>query len=130
MKKRVILASLFVFFLLLLVGLGLLKEGTPQIVFEGRKMVKPVEEISQRDKLVTEVKTLALEENFPLLGEPETVGQTLVATFSVGTTIVFDPGKEIRNQLDSLQFILKRAKIEGKWPMMIDLRFTRPVLKY
>ncbi|HUW21977.1 MAG TPA: hypothetical protein VMW41_04945 [Candidatus Bathyarchaeia archaeon] len=33
-------------------------------------------------------------------------------------------------QVDSLQLILSRAKIEGKVPQLIDLRFEKPIVKY
>lgn len=38
--------------------------------------------------------------------------------------------KSISSQVDSLQFILRQSKIEGKLPVIIDLRFDKPVLKY
>jgi len=33
-------------------------------------------------------------------------------------------------QVGSLQFILRQSKIEGKLPGLIDLRFSKPVIKY
>ncbi|MGB9706833.1 MAG: cell division protein FtsQ/DivIB, partial [Microgenomates group bacterium] len=46
----------------------------------------------------------------------------LVTTFSFK--------KETQIQIDSLQFILSRAKIEGKGIKKIDLRFDKPVVTY
>lgn len=42
----------------------------------------------------------------------------------------FSAEKSIFSQLDSLQFILRQSKIEGKLPVMIDLRFSKPVVRY
>ncbi|HUV46764.1 MAG TPA: FtsQ-type POTRA domain-containing protein [Candidatus Bathyarchaeia archaeon] len=38
--------------------------------------------------------------------------------------------KEITSQVDSLQFVLRQSKIEGKLPKKIDLRFSKPVAIY
>lgn len=54
----------------------------------------------------------------------------LVATLSSGTTVFFKKGEEIEQKLPSLQLILKNIKMEGRWPVKIDLRFTRPVIGY
>lgn len=42
----------------------------------------------------------------------------------------FSAEKSISWQLDSLQFILRQSKIEGKLPVGIDLRFSKPVVRY
>jgi len=47
-----------------------------------------------------------------------------------GEEVVFSLKKEIQIQVDSLQFILSRSKIEGKRIKKIDLRFDKPVVKY
>lgn len=44
--------------------------------------------------------------------------------------VLFSLNKDIRWQLDSLQFILDRAKIEGRVIKKIDLRFDKPVGVY
>jgi len=41
---------------------------------------------------------------------------------------LFSVQKDIDVQLDSLQFILERTKIEGEKPKRIDLRFDKPVI--
>lgn len=128
MKKKVVFASLFICFLLFLIILGQAKKSDWNL--RGQELVKPVKELTKKDKLAIEVKTFALEENFSLSGEPQISGQTLIATFSGRTTVVFDLEKETEKQLASLQFILRRAKIEGRLPAVIDLRFLQPVLKY
>jgi len=45
-------------------------------------------------------------------------------------TLLFSLKKEAQIQLDSLQFIFSRSKIEGKTIRKIDLRFDKPVLTY
>lgn len=42
--------------------------------------------------------------------------------------VLFSTQKEIARQLDSLQFILDRTKIEGSLPGQVDLRFDKPVI--
>jgi len=44
--------------------------------------------------------------------------------------IIFSSKKEISEQLDSLQLIFSRAKIEGKRIGSLDLRFSKPVVIY
>jgi len=45
-----------------------------------------------------------------------------------GALILFNGEKDVNIQLDSLQLILSRAKIEGKTIKKIDLRFDKPVI--
>jgi len=47
-----------------------------------------------------------------------------------GVEVVLSFKKEAQIQLDSLQFILSRSKIEGKRIKKIDLRFDKPVVNY
>jgi len=116
MKRRVVIASFFVFLLLLLVAFGLFKKGVLQsflhkiIPFPQSGIVKPAEELNQKDRLIAEIKTLALEENLSLAGEPVAPGQMLVATWGGQTTTIFSLEKEVKPQLSSLQFILRWAK--------------------
>lgn len=49
-------------------------------------------------------------------------------TFKEGFTAVFSSHRDLVFQLDSLQFILNRTKIEGKLPERVDLRFDKPVI--
>ena len=42
--------------------------------------------------------------------------------------VLFNGEKDLESQLDSLQLILSRAKIEGKSIKKIDLRFDKPVI--
>jgi len=45
-------------------------------------------------------------------------------------TEVFLPTEELPSKIASLQMILSRAKIEGKMPIKIDLRFKKPVITF
>ncbi|MFC1727688.1 cell division protein FtsQ/DivIB [Patescibacteria group bacterium] len=63
--------------------------------------------------------------------EPETARINLSVvevTYKGGLIVLFSVDKEATLQLDSLQFILSRLKIEGRQPRNIDLRFDKPVL--
>ena len=53
----------------------------------------------------------------------------LVASIS-GTAVFFDLEGDIEMEVVSLQLILSRAKIEGKIPRQVDLRFSKPVVSY
>jgi len=44
------------------------------------------------------------------------------------TLVLFNGEKDLESQLDSLQLILSRSKIEGKSIKKIDLRFSKPVI--
>lgn len=46
------------------------------------------------------------------------------------TQASFSLKKDLKDQLDSLQLIYTRTKIEGKQPKRIDLRFDKPVVVY
>lgn len=48
--------------------------------------------------------------------------------FNNGQLVIFSTEKEIIAQLDSLQYILSRAKMEGREIRKIDLRFAKPVI--
>jgi len=54
--------------------------------------------------------------------------RTIEAWFKGDLQVSFSTQKEAKEQLDSLQFILERTKIEGEKPKRIDLRFDKPVI--
>lgn len=54
--------------------------------------------------------------------------RTIEAWFKDDLQVLFSTQKEAKEQLDSLQFILERTKIEGEKPKRIDLRFDKPVI--
>lgn len=64
--------------------------------------------------------------------EPESAQATSARVIEVGykddLQVLFSAQKEIKEQLDSLQFILERTRIEGEKPKRIDLRFDKPVI--
>lgn len=57
-------------------------------------------------------------------------GSVLSATYPGGSQILLDVTKKTDSWYPSLQFILKKAKIDGKIPQKIDMRFNRPILTY
>lgn len=65
-----------------------------------------------------------------LRGLPVEDEENLIATLSSGTTIFFKKNENFEQKLPSLQLILKNIRIEGKWPVKIDLRYFRPVVGY
>jgi len=85
-----------------------------------------------RDEVVW---TIALLKNLKLkLLEPQVTKivspRRIELTLKGGPVVVFSSRKEAEIQLDSLQFIFSRAKIEGKRISKIDLRFDKPVAVY
>jgi len=59
----------------------------------------------------------------------KTVSERIIEVrFKDGLQVLFSTQKEIKSQLDSLQFILERTKIEGEKPKRIDLRFDKPII--
>jgi len=54
----------------------------------------------------------------------------LKVTFKDGSGALFSPQKKLEIQLDSLQLIFSRAKIEDRKIKSLDLRFDKPVVVY
>lgn len=76
--------------------------------------------------LIEELKT-----SFSYFKEIELSSSSTITVFLQESVIAsFSGQKAIRPQVDSLQFILRQSKIEGKVPSFIDLRFVKPVLRY
>ncbi len=59
-----------------------------------------------------------------------TSSRELTVTLKIGPKILISLDKDLKKQVDSLQLILERAKIEGKQIELIDLRFDKPVITY
>jgi len=53
----------------------------------------------------------------------------ITVLLSGNITATFSAEKAVAPQVDSLQFILKQSKIEGKLPDYIDFRYDKPVIK-
>lgn len=86
---------------------------------EDEVLVKSLSFIKGLKKSFIVFKQIVLSENGTItlfLNEP------IIASFSAK--------KNILSQVDSLQFILRQSKIEGKIPALIDFRFNKPVVKY
>lgn len=90
----------------------------------GEKLVQ--EEIIQAVKILVNLKLY--------LFQPQTAKIISVRIVEVqlknGPIAVFSTQKDFNFQLDSLQLILSRAKIEGKKVKRVDLRFEKPVAIY
>lgn len=84
------------------------------------------EEIIQAINFLTSLRLNLFE---PKLGRIVS-SQTLEIWLKENVVVLFSLKKEAEIQLDSLQLIFSRAKIEGKTTRQIDLRFDKPVVKY
>lgn len=59
-----------------------------------------------------------------------TDSRELTVFLKTGPKVLISLDKNIKEQVESLQLILERAKIEGKQIELIDLRFDKPVISY
>ena len=86
----------------------------------------PKEEIVEAIKFLTTLRLNLLEPKVAKITSP----YSLTVWLRDGKEAVFSLRKEIQIQVDSLQFILSRSKIEGRNIKKIDLRFDKPVVNY
>jgi len=93
-------------------------------IFLGKRIEN--QEFLQTLRLIADLKNSFISFKHIVLSDLETITifleEPIIASFSAK--------KSTSSQVDSLQFILKQSKIEGKLPAYIDLRFDKPVLKY
>jgi len=76
------------------------------------------------------VEVLQKSESATLKSTQLEVGGVLKIIPSSEAQILLDSGKDIEQQIASLQTILKDAKMRGKSFSRIDLRFAKPVVVY
>lgn len=93
-------------------------------LFPSSELVKPIPEGSFEEEVRESLVSIGQELKALDFGEKE-----MTATFSGRLTVIFSKEKNLDFQVASLQFILWRAKIEGKAPYFVDLRFDKPVVK-
>jgi len=93
------------------------------------------EDLKVRQKIQDQVILKAIEivnESKLRLLEPEKANslspRAIEVNFKDGLQVFFSTEKNSQEQLDTLQFILDRTKIEGEKLSRIDLRFDKPVL--
>ncbi len=101
----------------------------PLIVFSGKIEQEPGHWLE--DELLLKTVRLLYESKLRLL-EPRSAQivseRVIELILKNGLTVLFSSEKELKEQLDSLQFIFERAKIEGEKLKRIDLRFDKPVV--
>lgn len=57
-------------------------------------------------------------------------GRDVLINLSSGTLVSLDGAGDLTRQVSALQLILSQAKIEGRLPKTIDLRFSKPVVTF
>lgn len=57
-------------------------------------------------------------------------GSTVTITLSSGTVVTLPTERDFAEKAQALQLILTQAKIEGRAPRTVDLRFDKPVVTY
>jgi len=104
-------------------------QNLPLILFKNDPQFKNGQKINQGE--VLKVIEIILGVKLRLL-EPEVSriinAQEIEVWLKDGVLTLFNGEKDIGVQLDSLQFIYSRSKIEGKQIKKIDLRFDKPVI--
>jgi len=86
----------------------------------------PQQQIIEAIKFLTTLRLNLLEPKVAKITPP----YSLTVWLKDGEEAIFSLKKEIQIQVDSLQFILSRSKIEGRGIKKIDLRFDKPVVNY
>lgn len=54
----------------------------------------------------------------------------IIAKIKEGPDVYFSSAKDAKFQMDSLQIILSKLTIDNKEPKLIDMRYTRPIVKF
>jgi len=106
-------------------------QNLPLILFKSDLQFKNGQKINQEEMLKTIEIILGMKLR---LLEPKVSRinnfQEIEIWLEDGALTLFNGEKDIQSQLDSLQFISSRSKIEGKQIKKIDLRFDKPVIVY
>lgn len=124
-KRKFFLPVILIFFLLSFLVIGWLRQTELNFNLFGEEEIASSLPEKSRETVFQE--TLA---NYGLVAKKLTInGQELTAEISQ-TLVLFKIEEDFKPQVASLQFILSRAKIEGKLPKVVDLRFTKPVVSY
>lgn len=106
-------------------------QNLPLILFKSDPQFKTGEKITQEEvrrviEIIVEMKLRLLQPKVSRIISPREIEIWLENE----TLVILNGQKEIDVQLDSLQFIYSRSKIEGKQIKKIDLRFDKPVVVY
>lgn len=128
-QTRFLIGIIFLLSLVLLASLGIfsLLKNLDIRKFNPRwERVSPLPATSPERRLTD----LLSEKGFPIDFPLVSTTSGILAKTAGGTRILFSKDKEFDVQVDALQIILSRLKIEGKQVSSIDLRFDRPIVIY
>lgn len=131
-RNRFLIGIIFLLFFLFLASLGVFSFLSRKLNPKSALSLFSWERISPlpaTDPIQTLTDLLLQEElsiSFPLVASDSAI----LAKTTDGTQIIFSPNKDFSSQVDALQIILPRLKIEGKQTNSIDLRFDRPIVIY
>lgn len=90
------------------------------------KLVSPVPSHDPIPELTNKLSEKNIPVDFPLVATDSAILARLVE----GPEVLFSLNNDFALQVDSLQIILSRLKIEGKKVKRIDFRYERPVVVY
>lgn len=113
--------------------LGLMKRNKinlPNIFNNQTEIVSPLANPTKIDKLKDKLKEKGIEIDWRSEKENKIENKKWEMRLKNGESVIFSLEKDIDEQINSLQMILKRFKIEGRQFEKIDLRFEKPVITY
>ena len=126
-KRKLVLPMIFLFMILLIVGLnslGKLSFDPDLNILGDNKMASPEVKSSQSSVLQDQLN------QYGLIAKDFNISEDMAVGNISGSQVFFNLKGDVTEQVVSLQFILSRAKMDGKMPHVIDLRFARPVVSY
>jgi len=89
------------------------------------------QKIDKKEILISLKILKSLKDSFILLEKIIVDKREIITLFLTNDVVAsLSAQKNTPNQVDSLQFILRQSKIEGRLPLFIDLRFDKPVIRY
>ncbi|MDP3954862.1 MAG: hypothetical protein Q8Q15_00675 [bacterium] len=126
-RRKLVLPTVFLIIILSVVGLNVLGKLSfdLNLNFLGdNKMASPESNSSQNSVLQDQLG------KYGLSAKDLKISEDMAEANVSGVKVLFNLEGDVQEQVVSLQFILSRAKMDGKLPKVIDLRFAKPVVSY
>lgn len=121
-----LLAGMALILVLAIVGVYGIFKNVDVGNFYKQEVIAPVPLNDPLKELTDELSKKNIPVNFPLVA----TNAAVLARMSDGGEVLFSLHKDFATQVDSLQIILSRLKMEGKKIKKIDFRYDRPTVVY
>ncbi|MBI2622107.1 hypothetical protein HYW66_00530 [Candidatus Microgenomates bacterium] len=123
-RRRLFIAIALVIIFLTLTAVGFLKNWSlPSFSSETVTPLPAIDPINQLTNLLSE-KNIPV--SFPLIA----TSSGILARLTDGSEVYLSINKDFTSQVEALQIMLARFKIEGKQIKKIDLRWAQPIVVY